>query len=129
MPRRTLYKAFAILMAILTFAPTTAWLYVKFTVSRTTMPYHSVWSDTGACRIDAYIPNYASLGVPGRLIQLFSSEAFFRVYRKDGALLKSSEWLLWQREFAEDEAAKWIYGHAIYPTGDGYRGWTLPECG
>jgi len=33
MPRRTLYKAFAILMAILALAPTTAWLYVKLTLA------------------------------------------------------------------------------------------------
>lgn len=116
-----------IVIAILT--PIAIWLYVKLDLSRNTKPYSTTWSDSGACYINSYIPNYWSLGIPGITVELFSSEAFFRVYRKDGTLLKSSEWLLTQREFAESESAQWTNGNAIYPTNSGYEGWTLPECG
>lgn len=111
---------------VLTLGP---WLYVKLEVSRNTTVYDSVWSDTGACRIDSYISRYSRFGVLGRLVALFSSNGFYRVYNKAGDELKSSEWLLWQREYPDMEAAHWVNGHAIYPTGDGYRGWTLPACG
>ncbi|WOC79732.1 hypothetical protein RTE98_04180 [Stutzerimonas frequens] len=128
MRTRTFNKALAGFLTIALLAPAGLWLFVKLKLSAETSVYHRVWSESGACHIDAYIPNYASLGIPGRLIELFSSSAFFRVYRDDGKLLKSSEWLVWQREFAEDESAKWIHGHALYPATNGYEGWTLPEC-
>lgn len=86
------------------------------------------WNESRSCYINAYIPKFSSLGVPGRLVKLFSSDSFFRVYKKDGNLLKSSEWLLWQREFAESEKAIWVNGRAIYPTNNGYEGWELQEC-
>ncbi|MGB4074354.1 hypothetical protein [Pseudomonas sp.] len=123
------FKALAALLAVLVLTPMAVWLYVKLDLSRNTEPYATTWSDSRSCYINAYIPAYSSLGVPGKLVKLFSSDAFFRVYRKDDVLLKSSEWLLWQREFADTESEQWVNGNAIYPTNDGYEGWTLPECG
>lgn len=79
--------------------------------------------------MDAYVPIYTSLGSLGKTVKLFSSNGFYRVYNKAGVELKSSEWLLWQREYPDMETTQWVNGNAIYPTGDGYRGWTLPECG
>lgn len=104
------------------------WLYVKLDVTRNTAVYDSVWSDNGACRIDAYVPDYSRLGVLGSLVALFSSNGFYRVYDQAGKELKSSAWLLWQREYPDMDAAHWVNGHAIYPTGDGYQGWNLQEC-
>ena len=118
----------SVFVTIVILAPLSIWLYVKFELSRNTKPYSTTWSASGACYINSYIPNYWSLGVPGIAIELFSSQAFFRVYRKDGILLKSSEWLLTQREFADSERALWVNGNAIYPTNSGYEGWALPEC-
>lgn len=129
MPNRLRYKIILIVTAVFVLMPLTTWLYVKLSLSRSTEPYATTWSTSRACYINAYIPKFSSLGVPGKVVKLFSSDAFFRVYRKDGTLLKSSEWLLWQREFADSESEKWINGNAIYPTNDGYAGWTLRECG
>lgn len=129
MPSRLQYKIIMILTAVVVLIPLTTWLYVKINLSRSTEPYATTWSETRACYINAYIPKFSSLAVPGKIVKLFSSDAFFRVHRKDGALLKSSEWLLWQREFADSESAQWANGNAIYPTNSGYEGWTLPECG
>ncbi len=108
--------------------PVTAWIYIKLQVSHDTVAYDSVWSPTGTCRIEAYVPRYSSYGVLGRMVALFSSNGFYRVYTKEGVELKSSEWLIWQREYPDMETARWANGHAIYPTGDGYAGWTLKEC-
>lgn len=129
MLKKNPYKTIFVLAATVVLIPIFTWLYVKLELSRITPPYATIWSDSRACYINAYIPAYSPLGVPGKLVKLFSSDAFFRVYRKDGALLKSSEWLLWQREFADTESEQWVNGNAIYPTNDGYEGWTLPECG
>jgi hypothetical protein len=129
MAKKKIFMAFLITATIVILTLLTIWFYVKFDLSRNTKPYSTTWSDSGACYINSYIPNYWSLGAPGITVELFSSEAFFRVYRKDGTLLKSSEWLLTQREFADTESEQWVNGNAIYPTNDGYEGWTLPECG
>ncbi|WP_426233622.1 hypothetical protein [Pseudomonas sp. TWP3-2] len=91
--------------------------------------YSTTWNESGTCYIQSYIPQYSALGVAGSIAKLFASEAFFRVYAKDGTLLKSSEWLLWQNEFTTDERSQWVYGHAIYPTATGYEGWNIPACG
>jgi hypothetical protein len=106
-----------------------SWLSVKLRLSASTRPYMIYWNESRSCYINAYIPKFSSFGVPGKLVKLFSSDSFFRIYRKDGTLLKSSEWLLWQREFAESEKAIWVNGRAIYPTNSGYEGWALQECG
>lgn len=129
MPSRLRYKVILGLTAGTLLIPLAIWLYVKVNLSLSTEPYATTWSESRSCYINAYIPQFSSLGVPGKLVKLFSSDAFFRVYRKDGTLLKSSEWLLWQREFADSESEQWVNGNAIYPTDDGYAGWTLRECG
>ncbi|WP_224787275.1 hypothetical protein [Pseudomonas fluorescens] len=106
--------------------------YVKTTAARLADEYSIVWSDNGTCSLRSYIPQYSAIGIPGKLFKLFklfASEAFFRVYAKDGTLLKSSEWLLWQNEFTFDERSQWVSGHAIYPTATGYEGWNIPACG
>ncbi|WP_426203329.1 hypothetical protein [Pseudomonas sp. TWP3-1] len=103
--------------------------YLKTTAARLAHVYSTDWNDAGTCYIQSYIPQYSTLGVAGSIAKLFTSEAFFRVYAKDGTLLKSSEWLLWQNEFTTDERSQWVYGHAIYPTATGYEGWNIPACG
>lgn len=103
--------------------------YVKTAASRLAHVYSTDWNDAGTCYIQSYIPQYSALGVAGSIAKMFTSEAFFRVYAKDGTLLKSSEWLLWQNEFTTDERAQWAGSHAIYPTVSGYEGWNIPACG
>ena len=103
--------------------------YVKTTAARLADEYSIVWNDNSTCSIHSYIPQYSAFGIPGKLFKLFASEAFFRVYAKDGTLLKSSEWLLWQSEFTTAERSQWVFGHAIYPTATGYEGWNIPACG
>lgn len=104
------------------------WVYLKAQAANLANVYSTTWNEAGTCYINSYIPRYSALGVAGKLASLFTSEAFFRVYTKDGELLKSSEWLLWQNEFTTDERSQWVGGRAIYPTADGYEGWIIPEC-
>jgi hypothetical protein len=108
---------------------TSTLLYVKFEAGRNTKVYDRVWSESGACYIDAYIPNYKALGSVGKTFALFSGNGFYRVYSKDGNEIKSTEWLLWQRDYPEIEGAFWTGKHVFYSTSNGYGGWSLPECG
>lgn len=119
----------SITAAALVLLPVLAFLYVKIEIGRSTTVYDRVWSDSGACHIDAYIPSYEKLGVVGKTVALFSGNGFYRVYSKDGRELKSSEWLLWQRDYPELEGASWVNGNVLYSTADGYASWSLPECG
>ncbi|MBC9248662.1 hypothetical protein A9179_00090 [Pseudomonas alcaligenes] len=121
-------KALVMTVSVAVLAASASWLYVKLYLSASTDPYMVSWSESGRCYINAYVPKFSSLGVLGKTVKLFSSNSFFRVYNKDGVLLTSSEWLLWQREFAEMEGAFWVNGYAIYPSNNGYAGWLLPEC-
>lgn len=129
MPRLTTFPKSTIAIAVLILLPAIAFLYVKIEISRTTKVYDRVWSDSGACYIDAYLPNYRKLGIVGKTAALFSGNGFYRVYSKEGIELKSSEWLLWQRDYPDMEGAFWSNGHVFYSSADGYGGWTLPECG
>lgn len=121
-------KTLAMTVSMALLSTSACWLFTKLYLSANTLPYDTQWSESGRCYINAYIPKFSSLGVLGKTVKLFSSNSFFRVYDRDGVLLKSSEWLLWQREFAELEGAFWVNGHAIYPSNNGYAGWSLPEC-
>lgn len=104
------------------------WLYVKQGAASAAVVYSTTWNDPKTCYINSYIPQYSGFGVVGKIVKLFASEAFFRVYTDKGDLLKSSEWLLWQNEFTTDERSRWVNGHAIYPTSSGYEGWNISEC-
>jgi hypothetical protein len=105
-----------------------SWLYLKSEAASLATVYSTTWNDAGTCYINSYIPQYSKLGMPGAVVKIFTSEAFFRVYSKDGELLKSSEWLLWQNEFTTDERSQWVGGRAVYPTVKGYEGWSIPGC-
>ncbi|MDX5432579.1 MAG: hypothetical protein LPK20_03260 [Halomonas sp.] len=121
-------KTLAMTVSMALLSTSACWLFAKPYLSANTRPYDTQWSESERCYINAYIPKFSSLGVLGKTVKLFSSDSFFRVYDSNGVLLKSSEWLLWQREFAGLEGAFWVNGHAIYPSNNGYASWTLPEC-
>ncbi|MEB0043790.1 MULTISPECIES: hypothetical protein [unclassified Pseudomonas] len=104
------------------------WMYLKTEAAALAGVYSTTWNESRTCYINSYIPQYAALGVPGKLVRLFASEAFFRVYNKEDKLLKSSEWLFWQKEFTTDERSQWVNSRAIYPTANGYEGWIIPAC-
>lgn len=125
----TTFSKSNIAIAVLIFLPAIAFLYVKIEIAQTTKVHDRVWSDSGACYIDAYIPNYRGLGAVGKTVALFSGNGFYRVYSKEGIELKSSEWLLWQRDYPDMEGVFWVNGHVFYSAADGYGGWTLRECG
>lgn len=103
-------------------------LYVKAEAGRRATLYDRVWNESGSCYIDAYIPSYKSLGSIGKTLALFSGNGFYRVYSKEGREIRSSEWLLWQRDYPNIEGAFWSEGHVTYSTSSGYGGWSLPEC-
>lgn len=117
-----------ILVVFLLCAVGCIWLYVKQGAASAAVVYSTTWNESKTCYINSYIPQYSRFGVAGKLVKLFTSEAFFRVYTDKGELLKSSEWLLWQNEFTTDERSQWVNGHAIYPTSSGYEGWNISEC-
>ena len=89
------------------------------------------WNPERSCSVTTY-----ALAAPGetafldRLFRLVVSPTFFRVHARDGRLLKSSEWLFWQREAGDREAPRWANSsRVLYPTTEGYASWTIPECG
>lgn len=108
--------------------PALIFLYVKIEISHSTNVYDRIWSDSGTCYIDAYIPSYSKLGILGKAVALFSGNGFYRVYDKDDKELRSSEWILWQRDYPDLEGPSWVNGHVFYATADGYAGWSFPEC-
>lgn len=118
----------ALALAGVLLAMSGGWLYVKLRLARETQPFMTYWNDARSCRIDAYAPRFSSYGLPGKLVKLFSSDSFFRVYSHDGVLLRSSEWHLWHREFGQSESARWAGNQAIYPTSSGYQGWVIDDC-
>lgn len=109
--------------------PIGVWLWVKIDISRSATPHTVTHSDTRDCAIKVYTPKLSAYGVIGDAIRPFSSAAFYRVYSRDGTLLRTSEWSLLQREFSDTDTANWAHSHVIYPTYDGYEGWRIPECG
>lgn len=114
---------------IIALLPALTWLWVKIDVSRSATPHTIIPSDLQDCTIQAYTPMLSKYGLIGDFIRFFSSPTFYRVYSKDGILLRTSEWQLIQRELSDTDTAKWIHSHIIYPTYSGYEGWKIPECG
>lgn len=117
------------ILIIATLLPVLTWLWVKIDVSQSAVPHTIIPSISQDCTINVYTPKLSKYGATGDFIRFFSSPAFYRVYSKDGVLLRTSEWLLLQREFSDTDTAKWIHSHVIYPTYSGHEGWKVPECG
>jgi hypothetical protein len=84
-------------------------------------------NESGECYLVTYVPGYHKLGLIGRVFGLFSSEYFFRLYTKDGALLESSEWNFRLTEMFA--VAPEFHGPTVlYPGTQGYEDWWVPEC-
>jgi hypothetical protein len=114
---------------LLVVLPTAYYLFLKRVAGQNAEVVSVSWNPSHTCSVTTYFP---SLGkertASSRFFHFFSSPAFFRVHDARGALLRSSEWHLFQNE-ADDEAPKWVGdGQVVYPTTKGYEGWTLPEC-
>jgi hypothetical protein len=87
------------------------------------------WNAGHTCSVTTYAPYLEEDSVGGRLFYLLGASTFFRVHDAEGRLLRNSEWRLWEREFGDQEAPRWISeGHLVYPTTDGYAHWDLSEC-
>lgn len=63
-----------------------AWVYLKIEAAALAPVYSTEWNESNTCYINSYIPQYSKLGAPGAIVKIFTSEAFFRVYTKDGEL-------------------------------------------
>lgn len=105
------------------------WLFIKVSAARNATVYAQQWNDQGKCVIKTYVPHYGN-GVAHNIVRALSTSTFFRVYHKDGTMLKSTEWVLDMHEHGILDHARWgqNQNRAIYPTDLGYEGWTLPEC-
>jgi len=118
-------SAWGLLLFVL---PTAYYLFLKRVAGHNAEVFSVSWNPSHTCSITTYFPYLGERTVSTRFFDLFSSPAFFRVHDARGALLRSSEWLLFQNE-VDDEAPKWVGdGQVVYPTSNGYEGWRLPEC-
>lgn len=103
-------------------------LALKVHSSLVAKPLKTYVSESGKCYIARYAADYGFLGIAGSLLELFSSQSFYRVYSIDGKLLKTSEWYLWMRE-GDPGAAPEFHGEMIlYPGSEGWESWIIPEC-
>ncbi|MDF7681134.1 hypothetical protein PT300_11295 [Enterobacteriaceae bacterium ESL0689] len=102
---------------------------VKIMAYRNATTRDSIWNYNKQCKLVTYVPYYSPYGGIGRVLRLYSNEAFFIVYDASGNKIRSSAWYFWQAQFADVVASEWHGGHAIYPTSDGWAGWYIPECG
>ncbi|TFH76877.1 MULTISPECIES: hypothetical protein [Pseudomonas] len=103
-------------------------LALKVHSSLVTKPLKTYMSESGKCYIARYAADYEFLGVAGSLLELFSSQAFYRVYSADGKLLKTSEWYLWMREGDSGVAPEFRGEMILYPGSEGWESWIIPEC-
>jgi hypothetical protein len=123
--RIPLLAAWGVLLLAL---PTAYYLFLKRVAGQNAEVVSVSWNPSHTCSVPPYFPSRGERPDGSRFFHFFSSPAFFRVHDARGALLRSSEWLLFQNE-ADDEVARWVgNGQVVYPTSKGYEGWTLPEC-
>lgn len=101
---------------------------LKLQSSWVAQPVKKYWSPSAQCYIARYVPSYQIVGVAGRILEMFSSPYFYRVYTKDGELLKTSEWYLWMREGNAGVAPEFQGEMVLYPGADGWESWMVPEC-
>lgn len=101
---------------------------LKLQSSWEAQPVKKYWSPSAQCYIARYIPSYQAVGMVGRALEMFSSQYFYRVYTKDGELLKTSEWYLWMREGNAGVAPEFQGEMVLYPGADGWESWMVPEC-
>lgn len=120
---------FSKLLLILTLCFIGYWLYVKFDISRNTSAVDTTWNDSRTCYANVYVVSFTDYGVMGRIMRLFSSPTFFRIYDKERNLLKTSEWMLLQKEAVDLVPIQWRKIEVFYPMSDGYHSWRFPsEC-
>ncbi|TVT86331.1 hypothetical protein [Pseudomonas sp. H3(2019)] len=105
-----------------------ALLGLKVQSSWVAQPLKKYWNDSGTCYISRYAPDYRVLGGVGRIIEIFSSQYFYRVYSTDGELLKTSEWYLWMREGNPGVAPEFQGEMILYPGAEGWESWTIAQC-
>ncbi|MFK3774172.1 hypothetical protein [Pseudomonas sp. NPDC089406] len=118
---------FAVVLSIIMVLLVTGWLAIRQMASEAGRELRSVASENGSCVLKTYTRRYSAAGVAGGIASLFGSSYYYRVYSREGALLETSEWTFWEREFG-DMDAHWINRTAMYPGQDGWAGWGLPQC-
>lgn len=103
-------------------------LYVRGEATKAGQMWSSIPNETGSCYLNTYVRKYSSMGALGRIARLFGSEFYYRIYSKQGELLKTSEWTLWETELGAEQSAYWIHGSAMFLTTDGLKDWDLQDC-
>lgn len=105
-----------------------ALLTVKILAYRNAIPGEKYWNESKTCYLITYRPNYKPYGGIGRILNLFSNQSFFAVYNINNEKLKSSAWHFWQYQFSDLVAPEWSGIDVLYPSDQGWSGWTFHEC-
>ncbi|EBG5616636.1 hypothetical protein FI206_20545 [Salmonella enterica subsp. enterica] len=103
-------------------------MVVKVLVYKNAIRKDSLWNTSKSCELVTYLPDYTNYGIPGRILELFSSQSFFIVSDKTGKELKSSAWYFWEYQFSDNMAPEWHGIYVVYPTDRGWSGWRMAEC-
>lgn len=116
-----IFFAICLLMFVALFA-------VKILAYRNAIPSQKYWNDSKVCYFIAYRPNYTPYGGVGRVLKFFSNQSFFTVYNQNDKKLKSSAWYFWQYQFSDLIEPEWSGIDVLYPSDQGWSGWTFNEC-
>lgn len=121
-------KQLLVAVVVISVASVAAGFYYREKATASGFEDQASWSSTGQCVVKTYVRDFSGLGMAGRFFGLFSATYYYRVYSKNGDLLKTSEWNLAESEAGDVDHARWVYGHVLYPTANGYGGWALRGC-
>ncbi|MFZ4833757.1 hypothetical protein [Rouxiella sp. Mn2063] len=121
-------KSILLIILLVFFLFSTYLFYVKVLAYKNAVPSYKYWNDAGSCYFIAYTPNYKIYGGVGRVLRIFSNQSFFIVYNKESEELKSSAWYFWEYQFSDLVEPKWSGIDVLYPSDQGWSGWTLYEC-
>ncbi|WP_246169908.1 hypothetical protein [Yersinia canariae] len=101
---------------------------IKILAYKNATPSAKYWNKSNACYFITYVPDYKPYAGIGRVLKLFSNQSFFIVYNKKNEEMKSSAWYFWEYQFSDQIEPEWSGIDVLYPSDDGWSGWTLHEC-
>ncbi|MGE4802438.1 hypothetical protein AB8989_18900 [Yersinia hibernica] len=101
---------------------------IKVLAYKNATPSDKYWNKNNLCYFITYVPNYKPYGGVGRVLKLFSNQSFFVVYNKENEKIRSSAWYFWEYQFSDKIEPEWSGIDVLYPSDDGWSGWTLHEC-
>lgn len=101
---------------------------IKVLAYKNATPSYKYWNEPNLCYFITYVPDYKPYGGIGRVLKLFSNQSFFIVYNKENEKLRSSAWYFWEYQFSDEIEPEWSGIDVLYPSDNGWSGWTLNEC-